>query len=310
MAAGMLSKESAYAFPLLLVPVLGARRDLSSKSVQLILPYWLLALILFIYRWHLLRGIGGYRDTATGSPEVFHLGLLSSLKAVLLRLWAALCFPLNWSIEPGWVVAVLLLLNAAGLILVATRSVRQSPVLVALGFVILSALPALSQLSIGADLQKSRLLYLPSAGFALLLAVALRGLYSQSLRWLATAAILLFQFAALNHNLHIWKGVGSLSEHTCATAAEALSPSTQRVVVAGLPGTVRGVYFFANGFPECLQMKLGRSVGSVETVRSGESRKAEENTVFLVWDPVTESLLAQQPASTRRAATGRERRAQ
>ena len=37
-----------------------------------------------------------------------------------------------------------------------------------LGFTLLTALPALPQLLIGADLQKSRLLYLPSIGLALL----------------------------------------------------------------------------------------------------------------------------------------------
>lgn len=294
MGAGMFSKESAYVFPLLLMLILFGQRDLSRKSLQLILPYCVLALFLFAYRWRLLGGVGGYRDTTTGSPEVLHLGLLSSLKAILLRLWAALCFPLNWSVEPGWVLAVLLMLNVAGLILASTTSVRHSRVLPALGFVILSALPALSQLSIGADLQKSRLLYLPSVGFALLLAVSLRDLHPPRIRWLAAAVVLLFQLAALNHNLNIWKEVSFLSQHTCATAASALSPGTQRVVVAGLPGTVRGVYFFANGFDECLQMKLGRSLESVETLRSGDRPKADKETVFLVWDPVTESLVAEQ----------------
>ena len=51
---------------------------------------------MFAYRWSLFHGPGGYIDPATGQPQVlsFHLG--ATLKALLLRVWANLLFPINW----------------------------------------------------------------------------------------------------------------------------------------------------------------------------------------------------------------------
>ena len=81
-----------------------------------------------------------------------------------------------------------------------------------LGFTLLTALPALPQLLIGADLQKSRLFYLPSIGLALLVGGLVQS-SSQGPRVRLTAAVLvLFNFAALQHNLSLWEEV---SERSC-----------------------------------------------------------------------------------------------
>ena len=100
MVLAILSKESAYIFPLLLVVFLIAKRDLSRRRLGVLIPFFVTAVALFAYRWWLFGGIGGYRDPHTGQSQVLTLGF-STLKALALRLWTALYFPINWSKEPG-----------------------------------------------------------------------------------------------------------------------------------------------------------------------------------------------------------------
>ncbi len=287
---GLLSKETAYVFPLLLVLFLVTEHDFSRRSLRMLAPHWILTILVFVYRWKLLAGVGGYRNPRTGAPEVFDLGLISSLKALGLRVWAALFFPINWSVEPSLVLAFLLLAGVACLICLTNSLPDRRRMIFAAGFVLLTALPALTQLSLGADLQKSRLLYLPSVGFALLIAASVESLQPKYLRWTVAAGLVAVNFAALNHNLNIWGDISKLADRTCGTAAAKITPATKRVVVSGLPGSLQGVYFFANGFPECVQMHAQRAVDNVEVLPGGVSTKSNGNTVVLVWDPERQDL--------------------
>ena len=45
--------------------------------------------VAFLYRALVLRGVGGYTDV--------HVTFVGATKALLLRLWAVLAFPINWS---------------------------------------------------------------------------------------------------------------------------------------------------------------------------------------------------------------------
>jgi uncharacterized membrane protein len=236
MTLGILSKESAYAFPLLLL-LFGWRR------VRVLVPYFAVAAGLVIFRWTLFHGIGGYSGGG--------VSVLAALKALLLRLWAVLFFPVNWSTPIGVTLGLTMAVYVGALLWLFTAQVPRERLLPAIGFTLIAALPPIQQLLIGADLQKSRLLYLPSIGFCLLIGMVLEYLRPRAGTAVA-AAILLFQFAALWHNMNAWRDASEKARAVCSEAA-------RTGVMAAQPGSLNGVYFFANGFPECVELqKAGR----------------------------------------------------
>jgi hypothetical protein len=243
MTAGLLCKESAYACPLLLVL-------LAPRRWRAWMPFFVVAGALFLYRFWLFGGIGGYK-TATGEPQALSIGVVTVFKALVLRLWAVLFFPVNWSVSPDAVLlAVALVVYVGAMIWLCwgpAGSSRQKLV-VAIGFVIVAALPPVQQLLIGADLQKARYLYLPSVGFCLLFATLTqhRGRAGTA----AAVAILAFNSVALFHNLTGWHDAATQAKAYCAAEAEGrLDRDTTPP-----PNSVNGVYLFQNGLPECIEM--------------------------------------------------------
>ncbi|MEP7355515.1 MAG: hypothetical protein ABI824_19975, partial [Acidobacteriota bacterium] len=107
MTLALLSKESAYTFPLLLAVITVGKRETSlrdalwSKTVWIrVWPYFALTAVLFCWRAVLVGGIGGYRLAGTGESSFLSLKLGTTLKVLLVRLWTSLFFPINWSLEP------------------------------------------------------------------------------------------------------------------------------------------------------------------------------------------------------------------
>jgi hypothetical protein len=231
----ILCKESAYAIPLMVLAIAWSKR-----APRLALPHLITAAALGAWRVIVFHGVGGYADT---------LSLGGSLKALALRVWAVLFFPVNWSFSPGAWVVIAGAIYLAGLALVLRGRASRERLRLAVLFVVLAALPPLAQLLIGADLQKSRLVYLPSVGFALLLAAAAEPL-SRRAQWTAMAAIALSYLLVLQHNLNAWEYASSRTQPACVAAA-----ACDRPQVRGLPGSLRGVYFFANGFEECVRLQ-------------------------------------------------------
>ena len=274
MSAGLLSKESGYSFVLLAALILictGAARD--RRAWLSVLFFSVVTLVAFSYRWHLLRGIGGY-----GSISLF-----PSIKALAFRIWGLLFFPVNWTLPSSfWLIAALVTycIALAKMFLVRTE---LGLVIFAIGFVFLSALPAVSQLLIGADLEKSRVLYLPSAGFCLCLAALARALPLRS-RVAVAAVVLGFQVVALEHNLGGWRSASETVRAACATAAQCAIGKGARPVVSGLPRTLHGVYVFANGFPECVAMQT----------RAAQLPAPATHACNFTWDAATASLKPEQ----------------
>lgn len=271
MTLAMLSKESAYVFPLLLLLLAIAAGDPARSRFRILAPFFVLAAALFVYRWSLFGGMGGYRTDA--------LAFIPALKALALRLWAVLFFPINWSVAPGWFHALLISVLIVSLGWLATSRPRRAPLIFAIGFVLVSALPPLYQLLIGPDLQKSRLLYLPSIGFCLMLAVAVEGLTGR-LRWILPAAILCASLVTLEYNLNAWQYASGKAKSACATAAKCMGPAN-KLTAGPLPGSLRGVYFLQNGFQECVELQRNGAPVEVQfTTRSPAVR----------WDPATDEL--------------------
>ena len=286
MTLAILTKESAYVFPALLMLTLAVYPGASRQDMKRTLPFWALAIVLFAIRWWALGGIGGYTDKLTGKPEAFSLSALPVVKALALRIWSAFYFPVNWSIEPCRGLGIAYALSVALLVwLLWTVSVSRRRILYAVAFVLIACLPAVHQLLVGNDLQKSRLLYLPSVGFCIMLGFAVEGLRPKQLMLPAAVVLLAFHWACLQHNERIWRQVASIADSTCMRIVQQISPSTRRIAVQDLPGSLDGVYFLRNGLGPCLDLKAGRMLG-VDV----DASSVDPATLVFAWDHAGRSL--------------------
>lgn len=272
----LLSKESAYVYPLVLLLTLRIDRIPAKQWPRLAGPSFLLTAAVFLYRWHLVGGIGGYRDIGTGRPYILTFNLLRTGKALTARLAAALDFPINWS-HPleWWLILALLAAMLAGAFLCATRPDRKQ-LWFGLGFLVLAALPVHEFLLIDADLEKSRVLYLPSVGFALIFAAALEAARPRP-AFAAAAAIVAFQTAALEHNLRIWDRVSQLAARTCASVASIRGPAA----LSDIANTIDGVYFLHTGFRGCIESAAGKPRSDLYL--AGEPAPPQPPTTKLQW---------------------------
>ncbi len=259
-AAGVLCKESAYVAPVFALGLLlsnRCRRDLRpfvTGSVGV-------CVALFAYRWWLFHGPGGYLDSRTGRPAILSLAVLPALKGVLLRMWTVLLLPLNWDAPTSPFVALALLaIMTSFLLLSATMATGiQHEKRVRIGLIvatICAALPAIHLVLIGQSGLGSRVLYLPGVPFALL--VASLFLFSSRHRLAVLFLLLLGYLGILEHNLGTWRRAAARAQQLCS--AVAMQPAA--ILEPEVPATLDGVWFFANGFPECVAVH--RSVAAAQ----------------------------------------------
>jgi len=269
----LLSKEVAYVTPALLLLLSIYRSHSVTEAFKSTFPFWFLTGVLFVFRYWWIGGIGGYLDPATSQPEIFAVRLVDVARILVLRVWAVMIFPLNWSSDTHWLVALILLFYlAAWIILMLKIRLEKRIYWISAAFVLISSLPAVQLLLIGSDLRGARLLYLPSVGFALLFAALLQGQgLSRGMKRLIAVTVLVFNFAALTHNARIWKDVSELAERTCRQAALIIErQGSSAILVRDLPGTIDGVFFFRNGFAECVSRYLeSEKMPAIKTLPPG-----------------------------------------
>ena len=273
----LLSKESAYVYPLVLLLLLRIDRVPPRLWPRLAGPSFLLTGAVFLYRWHLLGGIGGYRNLGTDRPYILTFDFLRTTKALTARLAAVLDFPVNWS-HPleWWLIAALLGAMAAWIALAATKVDRRQ-LWFGLGFLFLAALPVHEFLLIDANLEKSRVLYLPSVGYALIFAAALEAARPR-LAILAASAILTFNIAALEHNLAVWSSVSQLAWRTCESVAALNRP----LALSDIANTVDGVYFLHTGLRGCIESAAGKPLAHLYLAT--DPAPAQPPPIALDWD--------------------------
>jgi hypothetical protein len=277
MVLAILSKESAYAFPILLAILSAVRGDRVNVWLRKVIPFAAVAGVLFGYRLWLFGGLGGYRSPA-GNLQAVQFGW-PTLNALFGRLWAILYFPVNWEARPG---PALIGLAAFYLICLAAILLGRPPrrqLAGAAAYTAIAALPALPLLLIGADLEKSRMLYLPSVGFAIMMATMVFGV-PRPLREVVIVAILAFQMAALQNNISQWGRVSDKVRTTCDVAARCGgSPG-------GLPRAIRGVPFLGSEFFDgCVERAAVLQGRSLNAKRSGTA----------TWDAANEQLVCKSP---------------
>lgn len=159
---GMFCKESAISLPLVLfgLGLIRARPNTLPAWFFFLLkfvPYALAVGLYLLTRFEALGSIGGYNN---GGHDLLYIGWNATV-----GLWLPLLVPGLWlGIWLGWLLLVLY-----GFIGWRVRQKRLSWG-VALVFMYGSFLPALDTAPVDTDLSQSRILYLPSVGFCLLLA--------------------------------------------------------------------------------------------------------------------------------------------
>jgi hypothetical protein len=277
----LLSKESAYAFVLVAFALLWIDGVRGRRLARLLATPLILTLVVFLYRWHLLGGIGGYRLAGTEKPFFYSFDLVRVIRAFLLRMPAVLTFPLNWTREPGVVLVLLILAAIVAMAVVAAAHADRKKLWFGLAFTLAAAIPVYIFLLIGPDLEKSRVLYLPSVGFVLILAAAFEAMPRRS-AVLAACALIAFQTAALEHNLLVWRGVADLAERTCASVAR-VAASGRPLTVSDVPNTIDGVYFLHPGLEQCVEWYAGKPLPGLRvSAELPELKWDEERRKFVV----------------------------
>jgi hypothetical protein len=207
------------------------------------------ALIVFLYRWKILGGIGGY-PASTGGPATLDIGWRTAF-ALLVRAPAQMLFACNWQ-QPAGIGIVLITSVTAGILLllplVTEPSVLHKRVmLLGIGWIFLTLLPAHPLLMIGSGLTNSRILYPGSIGMALLLA-ALVGALPNARRQIIVAPALLFALCSGTfHNLQAWQWTNAALNNTIAKLPQicGVIPRNAEIQTIGFPATLRGIHFFA-----------------------------------------------------------------
>jgi hypothetical protein len=140
------------------------------------------------------------------------------------------------------------------------RAFRQAAA--AAAWTIVSVLPVFSLFYVGPWLEGSRYLYLPAAGFAVLLAIlidATAAALPARLHWSAalslSAALVGFSVPAIRSDMARWRAAASTRDAILAQAPRRIAGSPcGGFVVEGLADNVDGAFVLRNGLPEALGM--------------------------------------------------------
>lgn len=279
-ACAMLSKETAYCLPFLIV-TLALFRDRSdwNRIRRAAIFAGVLTAALFAYRWWALKGIGGYAGSY-GNVSILHFNLIRTLDALFLRQWAVLSFPINWS----WPMSPILraALAATPLILVACAWLAKPArrrLLGSLAFIVAAALPVEHLLLLSPDLGGSRTLYLGCVGWALLWALVMDSMRPAA-RIVTACVLVTLQVSTLEHNLAVWGNTARLAQSVCVEFGRAIADGQEPAVVSGLPATRNGAVFLQNGFPQCMEMNTGVPASRIQ-------EHAEPGAREFVWNEAT-----------------------
>lgn len=274
-AAACLSKESAYVLPVLLALLLG-RAAVTCAGGLLIGSNFAVAAAIFAWRWRALKGIGGYVAQDGATPTVLQFHAVTLLKTFLARIWGVLAFPVNWA-RPleWWMVAGLAAGVAAFLLLLGSRPDRKR-VLLCLAGVVVACVPPHHMLLIDSTIERSRYLDLAAPAFTLLLVFACVALPRRA-GISALGLMVVFQLAALEHNLRIWHSVSKARYELCRSLAQRARNASGPIVINDVPLAVDGVYW-RNGIEDCLWLDFEIPIGKVLVNEQGsETASPREN---------------------------------
>src|SRR5262245_12377908 len=245
----MLSKENAFMAPLLLFSLeyfAAPKRDIRAAILPL-LGFTLLAAATFGYRWIALGGIGGYADQ-DGDSAAYNFGF-KTVEGLFLRAPSQLLLGFNWY-APGVARVVFFASMAAAVMIALAFFYRPSQsskrvIRFCLAWMLIGYLPAHFLALIGPGLTNSRILYLSSAGLAVLLAVMLSGIERAAQRNALKLALISLLGLSLSHNVAAWRRVGDLSYELLAELKRLVPnpPHNAVFVFRQKPDYIEGIFY-------------------------------------------------------------------
>ncbi len=213
-----------------------------------------------------------------------HFSLVRTVELLCFRMWSVLIFPINWAVRSQlWLsTACLLFVGTASVNVFLSRPTRKR-ILAAIAFAMLAILPASHLALLDSSLSGSRVYHLSVVGIALLVGAIYEGFDNKQVAVLMILGTLVFQSAALIHNLLIWRDTAYLAQRTCSTFAGIVG-NGEAVVVSSLPSKHKGVFFLSNGFADCVYVNSGKQPVILS------SPMGEYGQRIFAWDENSESI--------------------
>ena len=294
LALGILNKESAYCFPLVMACLLIVLRPVPVRRVLNLAAVTLstIAVLLFV-RFAVLHGFGGY--TIAKNPHFsFSIKTLTSLFSRLpvgllgINSAAAASSPKWWISTTAIFSVILIAAELAG-----ARGSRRDTVMLLCALA--SAIPTLNIIIwINESMQQTRYLYMPGIWLALFIASVL----SKCARGWAAPLLTLWaamNLAGLEQNLGVYRATLAntqiIGERIRGDYSQ--SPSARTILIQGLPEQPNGVFF---GGAEMIDRIEAAIPGAVVSQRDGEVADCPD--LWYRWDPSTSDLVREPlPAS-------------
>lgn len=244
---GVLSKESAYCFPLIAALLASPFADLSAfelnrrKRAYAILVVGLVGAVLVGLR--LAMGLGGYRNVSGGSVH-FQFGA-ASLFPFFMNTAGLAPFAVNSSVTlPAYVkVAVSGFVLAMIITALLTEPCRKT-IFLFLALLFVSAVPVFTLVGwIRPSLQHSRFLYLPAVWMSFTLAVAIVG-RSRYVTPILLLLVLSNSFAA-HHNVAVYKEMLAKTDYLAdQVLQDQKRMHANTIFLVGLPEAPNGAFYF------------------------------------------------------------------
>lgn len=247
LVAGLLSKETAVVMPLLAATALWARGTRPTAVVgRTLLACTLVAAAFGV--WRLQAGAGSFVVTPTRYL----------LKEILATAFGTLALP--WTTDELSAAPLLVIVMASTVALAAWLVIRaattSTPRVAAFGiaWVILSVAPVYSLFFVSGTLEGSRYLYLPSAGWAVLLATASSATLplGRLVRWTLYGMAALWAAGTWGH-VAPWRRAAMERDRILMAATTAPVLGCATVAFVDATDTVSGAYVFRNGLAPALR---------------------------------------------------------
>lgn len=270
-----LSKEAAFVFPfaIILIDLIPAGSKIG-KAVLRAIPFFVVAVIVFILRWIMVGGIGGGEYIPHETLGVISTGVLYQ---AFVQPFYILIFPMNRPLfEPFSVLGImtvrLVLVLPFVFLFIGTR--WRMTVMCALSIIVF----ALPTAYVGLDestLRNTRFLYIPSMFFSILIAgLIARNNWSANMKKVAgiiVAAYLLVIFLCLQQNNFPWYDAGQIVQGAAISTDEIVEShegewgvTRREILVVDIPRTSLGALAFDWGFREMLILRHGDAFENVE----------------------------------------------
>ena len=270
-----LSKEAAFVFPfaIILIDLIPSGSKIG-KAILRAVPYFVVAVILFILRWIMVGGIGGGEYIPPETSGVISSGILYK---AFVQPFYMLIFPMNRPLfEPFsvWGIVTIGIVLVLPFVFLFIGSRRRLALMCALS-IIICALPTAY---VGLDeltLRNTRFLYIPSIFFAILIAGLLaRNKWSVNMKKVAgviALAYLLVIFLCLQQNIFPWYDAGRIVRDAAISTDEIVEShegewgvTRHEILVVDIPRTSLGALAFDWGFPEMLILRHGDAFENVD----------------------------------------------